>query len=316
MACAEDRVASEREITMTIPMSKSLLAALMAAGSLTAQVPEIAYDSTPNLLKLPEHIYLGEAAGVATTSKGNILVYTRTGGVATAGRHVGFTRGGSRLSNSTPVESICARSDQGVYGFVFAQTVKVDPQDNIWVVDDGSNMVLKFDPAGRIVMTLRRKPESVNLPGGGGGARGVPGDNFVRPTDVAWDAAGNIFVADGGNSRIVKLDKSGTYVKAWGSKGTEPGQFSTPHSLAVDAQGNVYVADPGNKRIRFSMVTALSRISCRTSVHHGRSVFLQALTSSCSARIRTRLTPWTTAKSTRCSWTGRWLVSSARPANC
>jgi hypothetical protein len=238
-------------MTMKIPMCKVSLAALLAAGSALAQVPEIAYDSTPNLLKLPDHIYLGEAAGVATTSKGNILVYTRTGGVATTGASRWFTHGGSRLFEFDSNGKYMREIGQGVYGFLFAQAVKVDPQDNIWVVDRGSNMVLKFDPAGRMAMTLSRKPESVNLPGGGGGgARAVPGDNFVRPTDVAWDAAGNIFVADGGNSRVVKLDKSGTYVKAWGSKGTEPGQFSTPHSLAVDAQGNVYVADPGNKRIQ------------------------------------------------------------------
>jgi sugar lactone lactonase YvrE len=238
-------------MTMKIPMCKVSLAAVMAAGSVLAQVPEIAYDSTPNLLKLPDHIYLGEAAGVATTSKGNILVYTRTGGVATTGASRWFTHGGSRLFEFDSNGKYMREIGQGVYGFLFAQAVKVDPQDNIWVVDRGSNMVLKFDPAGRMAMTLSRKPESVNLGGGGGGgARAVPGDNFVRPTDVAWDAAGNIFVADGGNSRVVKLDKSGTYVKAWGSKGTEPGQFSTPHSLAVDAQGNVYVADPGNKRIQ------------------------------------------------------------------
>jgi sugar lactone lactonase YvrE len=238
-------------MTMKIPMCKVSLAALLAAGSALAQVPEIAYDSTPNLLKLPDHIYLGEAAGVATTSKGNILVYTRTGGVATTGASRWFTHGGSRLFEFDSNGKYMREIGQGVYGFLFAQAVKVDPQDNIWVVDRGSNMVLKFDPAGRMAMTLSRKPESVNLGGGGGGgARAVPGDNFVRPTDVAWDAAGNIFVADGGNSRVVKLDKSGTYVKAWGSKGTEPGQFSTPHSLAVDAQGNVYVADPGNKRIQ------------------------------------------------------------------
>jgi len=237
---------------MKTPMWKFWFAALLAAGSALAQVPEIAYDSTPNLLKLPEHIYLGEAAGVATTSKGNILVYTRTGGVATTGASRWFTHGGSRLFEFDSNGKYMREIGQGVYGFLFAQAVKVDPQDNIWVVDRGSNMVLKFDPAGRMAMTLSRKPESVNLAGGGGGggARAVPGDNFVRPTDVAWDAAGNIFVADGGNSRVVKLDKSGTYVKAWGSKGTEPGQFSTPHSLAVDAQGNVYVADPGNKRIQ------------------------------------------------------------------
>ena len=93
---------------------------------------------------------------------------------------------------------------------------------------------------------------------GGGGRRaaappgaGVPGDNFNQPTDVAWDAAGNIFVSDGyTNARVAKFDKTGRFAKSWGGTGTEPGQFNTPHSIAVDAQGNVYVADMGNKRIQ------------------------------------------------------------------
>ena len=159
---------------------------------------------------------------------------------------------------------------QGLYGFVFAHTVRVDPQDNIWVVDEGSNMVIKFDPEGRVIMTMGRKPEAINIPaapapgaaagggpGGEGGARpanngaGVPGDNFNRPTDVAWDSAGNIFVSDGyGNSRVAKFDKSGRFIKSWGTRGTAPGQFNTPHSIAVDAQGNVYVGDRGNKRLQ------------------------------------------------------------------
>jgi DNA-binding beta-propeller fold protein YncE len=133
---------------------------------------------------------------------------------------------------------------------------------------------MKFDPSGQIQLLLGRKSESERLPtapaaapggrgagfnpppAGRGGRGGLPGagqqsDVFQRPTDVAWDAAGNIYVADGyGNSRVAKFDKNGKFVKSWGSRGTENGQFNIVHGIAIDAQGNVYVADTGNKRIQ------------------------------------------------------------------
>ena len=237
-----------------------LLAALLSAQS----IPEIPYDSAPNFLKTPVNLYLGEAAGVATNSKGNIYVYTRTGAsTAVLGGARAFTRGGARLFEFAPNGNYVREIGQGLYGFLFANVVRVDPQDNIWVVDEGSSMVIKFDQAGRVLMTLGRKPEAVRVPalepgeGGGGGGRGGPpgagvaGDNFNRPTDVAWDAAGNIFVADGyGNARVAKYDKNGKYLKSWGQKGTAPGQFDLVHTIATDAQGNVYVGDRNNKRIQ------------------------------------------------------------------
>jgi len=238
-------------------MQKLLYVALLSGSLLLAQVPEIRFDSAVNLLKLPANLHLGEAAGVATNSKGNILVYTRTGEDGTMGGSRFFTHGGSRLFEFDTTGKYLREIGTGMYGFLFAQAVRVDSQDNIWTVDRGADVIVKFDSTGRFLTTLGRKPESINPSGGGGrGGRGVPGqgiagDNFNRPTDIAWDASGNIFVSDAyTNARVVKLDKAGRFIKTWGSKGSEHGQFDMPNSIAVDAQGNVYVADLGNKRIQ------------------------------------------------------------------
>ena len=230
---------------------------LLGTAVLFAQtpIPEIPYDSAPNLLKLPERIHLGEAVGVATNSKGNIFVYTRTGDTnATTGTSRAFTHGGARLFEFDRGGRFLREIGQGLYGFTFAHTVRVDAQDNIWAVDEGSNVLIKFNPQGRVIMTMGRKPEAVRVPaaeGVAGNGAGVAGDNFNRPTDVAFDADRNIFVSDGyGNSRIAKFDKNGAFIKSWGSRGTAPGQFNTPHTIATDAQGNVYVGDRGNRRIQ------------------------------------------------------------------
>jgi DNA-binding beta-propeller fold protein YncE len=244
---------------------------LLSTGLLFAQqVPEIPFDSAPNFLKTPDDIFVGEAAGVATNSKGNVFVYTRTGGPAlTLGTERAFVRGNgaARLFEFDPSGRFIREIGQGLYGFVFAHAVRIDPQDNIWVVDEGSNMVIKFTPDGRVAMTMGRKPEGLTVPGGregggrdgggdggrGGGlpGAGVRGDNFNRPTDVAWDSAGNIYVADGyGNSRVAKFDRNGKFLLTWGSRGTGPGQFNLPHGIAIDAKDTVYVADRENNRIQ------------------------------------------------------------------
>ena len=65
--------------------------------------------------------------------------------------------------------------------------------------------------------------------------RGRP-NVFDRPTDVAWDSQGNIFVSERNTSRIAKFTKTGSWIKAWGQFGTGPGEFNLPHVLAVDAE--------------------------------------------------------------------------------
>ena len=266
----------------------SLTAALLAGIPARPQspVPQIAFDSNPDPLKFPDNIHLGEAAGVATNSKGNIFVFTRTGHpTISLGTARPFAHGGSRLFEFDKNGKFLREIGQGLYGFEVAQQVRIDPRDNIWVVDQMSSMVIKFDPNGQVQLLLGRKSESERLPAGPaapgagrgpgaaapppgrgaegppagagrGGRGGAPGagqqsDIFQRPTDVAWDSAGNIYVADGlGNSRIAKFDKNGKFIKSWGSTGTGPGQFRAIHGIAVDAQGNVYAADSGNRRIQ------------------------------------------------------------------
>jgi hypothetical protein len=245
-----------------------LAATLLFAGSLFAQPREIPFDSAGDFLSLPDDIHFGEVAGVATTSTGNLLVYTQCGGPnATIGASRIYTNGGPRLFEFDRFGTLLREIGAGdlisrPYGFLFAEGVRVDAQDNIWTVDRGSTVVIKFDPSGRVVQTFGRRPEAVGAEGssaGGGGRRGgggppgagSQGDAFNQPTDVAWDAAGNIFVSDGyANARVAKFDKNGNFLKDWGSYGREPGQFNLPHAMVLDRDGNVYVADRNNARIQ------------------------------------------------------------------
>jgi len=236
---------------------------LFAAVPLLAQMPEIAFTSDVNVLKYPDSVSIGEVAGVATDSKGNLFVYTRTGHpTISLGTSRPFAHGGSRLYEFDKTGKFLREIGQDSYGFLVAQQVRVDPQDNLWVVDQMSSMVMKFDAYGRIQMLLGRKSESEQVPArpldappgradrGPAGA-GAQSDLFQRPTDVGWDAAGNIYVADGyGNARVAKFDKNGKFIKSWGSKGSGQGQFNSVRGIAIDAQGSVYVADAGNKRIQ------------------------------------------------------------------
>jgi sugar lactone lactonase YvrE len=278
--------------------SKLILVAVVAlfASPVLAQisVPEIPFDSAPNLLKMPDNIVIGEAVGVATNSKGHIYVYTRDGSLSyTVGTSRQFARGAAaRLYEFDQSGNFLHEHAKGTYAQAFAHTVRVDPDDNFWMVDEGSNMIVKFSPEGKVLMTLGRKPEDFagipgpvaedesaggksggallqqlllsarpagaagpgGGPGAGGGGEGLnmgPFATFNRETDVAWDPAGNIFVSDGyNNKRVVKFDKNGNFVKAFGSRGHGPGQFEDVHTIQVDHQGLVYVGDRSNKRIQ------------------------------------------------------------------
>jgi sugar lactone lactonase YvrE len=120
-----------------------------------------------------------------------------------------------------------------------------DPDKHIWVVGDSAQAVFKFTRDGKLVMTI--------------GELGVAGNDdkhFNEPTDLDWLPDGTFFVSDGyKNTRVVKFDKNGKFLMAWGKKPADPerpgpGEFNTVHGISVGKNRRVYVSDRGNRRIQ------------------------------------------------------------------
>ncbi len=304
-----------RYITWYLAVIVLIAIPVFAQSKAKAQnVAEIAYESVPNFLKLPPGLYLGEAIGVATNSKGHVFVYTRSANT----RLFEFDQNGNYVREI----------GEGLYGFEFAHSVRVDPQDNIWVVDEGSNLVIKFNPSGRVVMVLGHRPDVVAGAVATSTAPSPPAQRYLfsRPTDVAWDPQGNIFVSDGYfNHRVVKYDKNGRFLAQVGSEkpGAEPGQFNLPHALAVDAQGNVYVSDRTNNRIQvfdnnLVLKTIYDNIGvswtvCITRPALTQYLFFTPIPIPTAATLRVRGT--LPARSTRWNWMEPSSASSAMPVN-
>jgi len=226
------------------------------AGWLTTSAPaqdaalEIPYDSVPNFLRLPADRYLGEVAGIALDSHKHIFVFTRGNPSGPA-----YGAAAAQLLEFDADGSFRREIGHNLYAWSFAHSVRVDRHDNIWVADKGSDVVVRFDPEGRVSMVFGRKLEASDenthplehpkppLP---------PVDGMFRQvTDVTWDSDDNIYISDGYiNSRIAKYDRDGNWVGSWGEPGSGPGQFNTPHTIVADRQNRIYVADRGNGRVQ------------------------------------------------------------------
>jgi hypothetical protein len=245
---------------------------LSAGAQQAAMPPTIPFESVPNPLKLPPDIYLGEAAGVAVNSKGNVFVFSR-GNV----NGPSYMAAAAQLLEFDPSGKFVREIGKNLYAWSFAHAVRIDKQDNIWVVDKGSDTILKMTPEGRVEYVFGRKgeashyqvpPDTASTLAGLLRRAGLPTNPptpnnphnpvpvhqdgyFNQPTDVAWDAQGNAYFSDGYvNSRVAKVSNRGEWLMSWGSFGTGPGQFDTPHGVAVAPSGEVYVADRGNRRIQ------------------------------------------------------------------
>ena len=228
-------------------------AAIARQEALEKSTPQLQITEEVLQLTIPGHT-IGEAVGVAKNSKGNLFVFTRSG-------NVGPARGAtaSQLFEFDGNLKFVKQWGQDNYAASFAHTVRVDKYDNVWMTDEGSNMIVKFTPQGMVSMVLGRKPEAIDfleryLERGERNEVRYPAGNpgtFGRPTDVAFDSKDNIYVSDGySNSRVAKIAKDGTWVKAVGSRGAGMNQFNTVHGITSDAKDNIYVADRGNRRIQ------------------------------------------------------------------
>ena len=223
---------------------------LLMAGPTFAQdkVPEIPFDAPADYFQYPAEMNLGEVTGVATNSQGHVFILSRSNNTGNV-----FGGAATQLFEFDDNGQFVREIGRGVYGFAFGHNVRVDRDDNIWVVDKGSNMVMKFNPIGHVTMVFGRRAEATEehvYPDRSKAT--VPVDGmFNQPTDVAWDSDGNIYVSDGYvNSRVAKYDSSGTWVKSWGERGYAHGEFNIPHNIAVDYRDRIYVADRANGRIQ------------------------------------------------------------------
>jgi DNA-binding beta-propeller fold protein YncE len=199
------------------------------------------YGPAASFGQLPPGRAWGGTTAVAVDRDGkSVWVFERCGGESCAESEL------PPILHFDPSGKLLASFGAGM--FVFPHGITVDPEGNVWVADaDGKNgkghVVVKFSPAGKVLMTL--------------GKPGMPGDApgfFNRPTGVAIARNGDIFVADGhggdSNARVVKFSKDGKFITTWGRKGSSAGEFDAPHAIAVDSQERVYVADRSNNRVQ------------------------------------------------------------------
>src|ERR1700731_914131 len=132
---------------------------LCAPLALVAQqaAPDIPFDSVPNAVKLPAGMYLGEVSGVAVNSKGHIFIFSR-------GNTTGPAYGASaaQLLEFGPDGRYLREIGKNLYAWSFAHTVRIDRDDNIWAIDKGSDMIIKFNPEGRVQMVIGRRQESAD----------------------------------------------------------------------------------------------------------------------------------------------------------
>jgi len=184
---------------------------------------QIRFGKEPD--SMPEGWEFGRVSAVATDSAGRVFVFHRNLKIDPL---VVFDAGGKYLRSW----------GKGV--FANPHAVRIDRDDNVWLIDTGIHQVMKFTGEGQLLMTLGVK-----------GKAGTDERTFNRPTDVAFAPNGDFYVSDGyGNSRVMKFSRDGKFLLEWGKRGAGPGEFNLPHQVQLDSKGRVWVSDRENNRIQ------------------------------------------------------------------
>ena len=129
---------------------------------------------------------------MATNSKGHIFVYHRSAN--------------TRLFEFDQNGNFVKEIGKGYYGFEFAHSVRVDKEDNIWTVDEGTNMVTKFSPEGKVLMVLGRRPA-------GGSGRGR--DSRPARTSPRRNTSSAARPMSAGTRRATSSSPTATATIAW-----------------------------------------------------------------------------------------------------
>ena len=133
--------------------------------------------------------------------------------------------------------------------------VAVDSSGNVFIADTNNNVIRKV--TGGTISTVVGSNTAPSPYGGD--ASGASGAYIFRPTAIAFDGAGNYYIADTGNARIRKVGKdgnintfAGTSISGYNLDGVlaTSAEVNNPQALATDSLGNLYIADTNNHRIR------------------------------------------------------------------
>jgi len=190
--------------------------------------------------RLPDGVKIGNPTGIDLDSSGNIVIFHRANRRWPLIGSMPDSYIKSKTILIVDAENGRLLNSWGDHFFIMPHGLTVDRQNNIWVTDVGLHQVFKFSYDGKLLMKLGESKKA-----------GSDSSHFNRPTDIAVDSDGSVYVSDGyGNNRIVKFSATGKYLFEWGKKGDGPGEFNIPHCISVDPKGNVFVADRENNRIQ------------------------------------------------------------------